>query len=135
MPNEPRPLPTFTIDGASDAFNKGRKAWEHITAGMVAGLRSRAALFPADPRLAELVGELSIGSDRFRRLWARADVAHGRDGVSHVAHPQVGELRLRHEKLDVDGGANGLQLVIHHAAPGSDSAQKLALLGNLAATP
>lgn len=118
------------LDPADRAFYLD---WEHITTGVVSGLRSKTTTFPDDPRLAELVGELSIHSERFRRLWARADVSHGRNGDSHIDHPQVGELHLIHEKLDV-GGADGMQLVIHHAAPGTDSAHKLALLGNIVAT-
>ncbi|GAA2711628.1 helix-turn-helix transcriptional regulator [Actinoplanes palleronii] len=107
--------------------------WERITAELVAGLRSTTTADPGDPRLADLVGELSLRSERFSTLWARAEVSHGRDGVSHLDHPQVGELHLRHEKLDV-GGRDGMQLVIHHAMPGTGSAQALALLGTLAAT-
>lgn len=107
--------------------------WDRVTAEVVGGLRSKTAADPGDPRLAELVGELSIGSDRFRSLWARADVGHGRNGITHVHHPQVGELRLLHEKFDV-GGVGGLQLVVHHAEPGTDAVQALALLGTLTAT-
>ncbi|MET0449647.1 MAG: helix-turn-helix transcriptional regulator [Aeromicrobium sp.] len=106
--------------------------WERVTAGVVGGLRSRTTADPDDPRLAELVGELSIHSERFRALWARADVGHGRSGTTHVHHPQVGELRLRHEKFDVGDGS--MQLVAHHAEPGTDSAQSLSLLGALVAT-
>lgn len=107
--------------------------WERATASVVGGLRARAGLDPLDPRMAALVGELSLRSDRFRALWARAEVGHRSDGTSHLRHPQVGELFLRREKLDVAGG-EGLQLVVYHADPGSESAQKLALLGSLAAT-
>ena len=106
--------------------------WDRVTAGVVAGLRSKTSADPDDPRLAELVGELSIGSERFRSLWARADVQYGRNGVSHIDHPQVGELHLLHEKFDVDNAA-GMQLVIHYAEPGTESAQSLALLGTLIA--
>jgi transcriptional regulator with XRE-family HTH domain len=107
--------------------------WERATAGVVGGLRAAAGADPADPRLAALVGELSIRSDRFRTLWARADVGHRRDGTSHMLHPKVGELHLRREKLHIPG-ADGQQLIIYHAQPGTDSAQALALLGSIAAT-
>ena len=107
--------------------------WAPATAGVVGGLREKAGADPEDPRLAELIGELSIRSERFRTLWARADVGHRRDGTSHMRHPQVGELHLRREKLDI-AATDGLQLVIYHAAPGTGSAQALALLGSIAAT-
>ncbi len=107
--------------------------WEKGTASLVGGLRERAGADPADPRFAALVGELSIRSDRFRTLWARADVGHRRDGTSHLRHPQVGELFLRREKLDIPA-TGGLQMVIYHAEPGTESARSLALLGSIAAT-
>jgi len=107
--------------------------WERATASLVGGLRERAGA-DADERLATLVGELSIRSERFAALWARADVGHRGDGSDHLVHPMVGELQLRLEKLDL-AAADGQQLVIYHAAPGSASAQALALLGSLAATP
>jgi hypothetical protein len=50
-----------------------------------------------------------------------------------MRHPQVGELFLRREKLDV-AGTDGLQMVIYHAEPGTESAQSLTLLGSIAAT-
>jgi hypothetical protein len=107
--------------------------WDRGTASVVGGLRERAGADPEDPQLAALVGELSIRSERFRALWARADVGHRRDGRSHMRHPQVGELFLRREKLDV-AGTDGLQMVIYHAEPGTESAQSLTLLGSIAAT-
>jgi transcriptional regulator with XRE-family HTH domain len=107
--------------------------WERATAGVVGGLRAAAGADPGDPRLAALVGELSIRSDRFRGLWARADVGHRREGTSHMQHPQVGELHLRRDKLDVPG-SGGQQVVIFHAEPGTESAQALALLGSIAVT-
>jgi transcriptional regulator with XRE-family HTH domain len=48
--------------------------WADIAEGAVAGLRASAGAEPDDPRLAELVGELSVKSDDFRQLWARHDV-------------------------------------------------------------
>jgi transcriptional regulator with XRE-family HTH domain len=107
--------------------------WEGATAGLVGGLRAAAGADPDDPYVAALVGELSIQSDRFRTLWARADVGHRRAGASHMRHPQVGELHLRREKLDI-AETDGQQLVLFHATPGTDSARALALLGSISAT-
>jgi hypothetical protein len=100
---------------------------------VVGGLRERAGTDPTDPRMIELVGALSLGSDRFRTLWARAEVGYRSDGTGRFRHPQVGELLLRKEKLDI-ARTDGMQLVIYHAEPGSETAQALALLGSLAAT-
>ncbi|MFC6086362.1 helix-turn-helix domain-containing protein [Sphaerisporangium aureirubrum] len=107
--------------------------WDRATASVVGSLRATAGTDPEDPHLASLVGELSLRSERFRTLWARAEVGHRRDGTSHMRHPQVGELCLRRDKLDVTG-TDGLRLVVYHAEPGSASAEALSLLGSIAAT-
>jgi transcriptional regulator with XRE-family HTH domain len=107
--------------------------WEQGTAGVVAQLRAAAGADTDDPRLAQLVGELSLKSERFRRLWARHDVRRWEGATTRLRHPQVGELHLRREKLAVTG-SDGLLLVVHHAEPGTPSATALALLGSLSAT-
>jgi hypothetical protein len=66
-------------------------------------------------------------------LWGRHDVAHRDAQPVTLAHPQVGELQLRREKLAVDGDSSGLILAIFHPEPGSASAETLALLASLAA--
>ena len=84
-----------------------------------------------DPGFVELVGELSLSSERFRRLWARHDVKARAGMPTRLHHPQVGDLTLSREKLAI-GGAEGQLLVIYHAEPGTSSAEKLALLAFLA---
>ncbi|NEA68603.1 helix-turn-helix transcriptional regulator [Streptomyces sp. SID12488] len=107
-----------------------QRDWEDLTAGVVAGLRARAGADVDDPRLVELVGELSLRSERFRLLWGRHDVLPMRSRVSRRTHPQVGDLDLYCDKLDV-GGLDGLTLVVFHAEPGSRNAELLGLLGSL----
>jgi transcriptional regulator with XRE-family HTH domain len=106
--------------------------WDRDTARLVAGFRESVGSDTDDPRFVQLVGELSLSSERFRQLWARHDV-RSREGMpTRMHHPQVGELTLSREKL-VIGGARGQMLVVYHAQPGSSSAEKLALLASLAA--
>ncbi|MEW1649079.1 helix-turn-helix transcriptional regulator [Streptomyces sp. NPDC091219] len=107
--------------------------WEQGTAGIVAQLQAASSSDTDDPRLAELIGELSLKSERFRTLWARHDVRRWESATTGLMHPQVGELHLRREKLAVPG-PEGLLLVVHHAEPGTPPAQALALLGSLSAT-
>ena len=105
--------------------------WETAAAMLVAGFRESVGSEIDDPRSVELVGELSLASEPFRRLWARHDV-HVREGApTRVDHPQVGEFTLSREKLQISG-TDGQMLVIYHAVPGTSSAEKLALLGSLA---
>jgi hypothetical protein len=105
--------------------------WDLATAGLVAGFRQSVGTATDDQRFVELVGELSLASPRFRRLWARHDVAERRGAVMRFDHPQVGELRLNREKLLVSG-TNGIMLVVYHADPGTDAADRLALLASVA---
>ncbi|MCW2896026.1 MAG: hypothetical protein QOH87_2199 [Trebonia sp.] len=98
----------------------------------VARLRALAGPDAGDPRLVELVGELSARSDRFRRLWARHDVEVAAFPARTFSHPLVGPLELQAEWLAVTG-AEGQFLVVYHAAPGSPSEQALTRLARLAA--
>jgi len=110
----------------------GDADWEHHTESMVAGLRALVGPDIDDPRLNELVGELSVRSELFRRLWARHDVRHRNRGTTQIEHPLVGPLELTYEKLQIPD-TDGQTLVIYQAAPGSASAQALALLSASAA--
>jgi transcriptional regulator with XRE-family HTH domain len=98
--------------------------WEQNTASVVAQLRAEVGSDIDDPRFQALVGELSLKSDRFRQLWARHDVSMTGSGPSVMFNPRVGELRLRREKLTIEG-PEALMLVIYHAEPGSASANAL----------
>ena len=107
--------------------------WERATESAVASLRALVAPDLDDPRLAELVGELSVRSERFRELWGRHDVRPKVPGqITEVNHPLLGPLRLRSETLAI-GEGSGLSLIVYHAEPGSESASKLALLASMAA--
>ncbi|HEX3789286.1 MAG TPA: helix-turn-helix transcriptional regulator [Pseudonocardiaceae bacterium] len=119
------------LDPAERAFFPD---WDAATAGLVAGFRQSVGTDTDDPRFIELVGELSLASPHFRRLWARHDV-HAREGAPmRLDHPQVGELRLNREKLSI-GGTAGQMLVIYHPDAGTDDADKLALLGSAMLAP
>jgi transcriptional regulator with XRE-family HTH domain len=106
--------------------------WDLATRGLVAGFRQSVGTETDDPRFIELVGELSLASPRFRELWARHDVANRRGATVRFDHPLVGELVLNREKLLLSE-APGLVLAVYHPDPGTDAADKLALLGSAAA--
>ncbi|GAA3465560.1 helix-turn-helix domain-containing protein [Nonomuraea roseola] len=107
--------------------------WEDAAQGMVAGFRESVGTDTDDPRFIELVGELSLASPRFSRLWARHDVNTCEGAPKHIGHPQVGGLWLNRERLGVSG-ATGQTLVVLHPDPGTDSADKLALLASVMRT-
>ncbi|MFF0629456.1 helix-turn-helix transcriptional regulator [Streptomyces sp. NPDC004296] len=106
--------------------------WERVAANTVGGLRSAAGTDTDDPQLVSTVGELSLKSMEFGRLWARHDIRQKTHETKRFRHPLVGELTLDYESLTVNS-APGQQLVVYQAASGSPSEQALALLGSLAA--
>ncbi len=103
--------------------------WEQKAADMVAYLRMNAGCHPDDPRLSALVGELSVKSEEFRRLWATHDVKEKNYGVKQLRHPLVGDLTLNFETFPLADGTEQL-LVTYHAEPGSPSAEALRLLAS-----
>ncbi|WP_345528617.1 helix-turn-helix transcriptional regulator [Nocardioides endophyticus] len=105
--------------------------WARTAPRLVAGFRNRIGDRIDDPRVVQLVGELSLGSEEFRKAWARHDVKPIQSRSIRMDHPQVGELELALSKLAIEG-TDGQMLVIYHAEPGTESADKLTLLSNLA---
>lgn len=106
--------------------------WERVAVNTVGGLRAAAGVDQDDQRLIETVGELSVKSVDFRRLWARHDIRQKSHETKRFRHPLVGELTLTYEALTVNS-APGQQLVVYQAEPGSPSAEALSLLGSLTA--
>ncbi|MBN0045362.1 helix-turn-helix domain-containing protein [Streptomyces actuosus] len=103
--------------------------WEQKAIDIVAVLRMDAGCYPDDPRLSALVGELSVKSEDFRRLWATHDVKDKNHGLKRLRHPLVGELSLHFESLKLTDGSDQ-SLVTYHAEPGSASAEALRLLAS-----
>ncbi len=98
-------------------------------AGAAASLRAFAGPDVEDPQLTELVGELSVKSPDFRRLWSRHDVKpmHGALPRIRIRHPQLGPIELYHQKLEIPD-AGGQILGLLYAEPGSTSEQAVAML-------
>ncbi|MFI9468669.1 helix-turn-helix domain-containing protein [Streptomyces sp. NPDC052492] len=115
----------FLDPGYRDLFVE----WDQKACDMVAYLRMDAGLRPDDPLLSSLVGELSVKSEEFRRLWARHDVKEKSHGVKRLRHPLVGELTLLWESFRPAGEAEQ-SLVTYFAEAGSASAEALRLLGS-----
>ncbi|WP_113699928.1 helix-turn-helix domain-containing protein [Nonomuraea lactucae] len=107
--------------------------WDRAARAIASALRAAAGADLDHPRLTELVGELSLKSSAFRRLWPRHEVrCKEATSTTRFCHPDVGELTLDYESFSVVNEP-GQHLLIYHAAPGSPSADALALLGSLAA--
>ncbi|MGW2049843.1 helix-turn-helix transcriptional regulator [Streptomyces sp. NPDC001858] len=106
--------------------------WENCTLDVVGHLRLAAGKYPDDPRLASLIGELAMGSERFRRLWARADVRARTHGRKAYRHPLVGLLELHQENF-APPDESGMELLVLSAAPGTPAEDGLRLLAGLGA--
>ncbi|GAA1863277.1 helix-turn-helix domain-containing protein [Brevibacterium marinum] len=106
--------------------------WEDTTARLVAGFRRSVGTDTLNNRFIDLVGELSLASERFRTLWARQDVQPRQNWRFTIEHPLVGEMTLLREKLVVGDTDRGLMLAIYHSEPGSTDAEKLQVLTSTA---
>ncbi|MGW6906767.1 helix-turn-helix transcriptional regulator [Streptomyces sp. NPDC054940] len=119
------------LDPAAHHFYRD---WDRAAESCVAALRRAAGIDPDDPRLIEIVGELSMKSAEFRALWARHDVRGKTREAKLFHHVEVGELELHYEAFTVNS-APGQQVIVYQAETGSPSADALALLGSLTALP
>jgi transcriptional regulator with XRE-family HTH domain len=103
--------------------------WDLFAEMCVAIMRAEAGRDPHDRGLQDLVGELSMQSDVFRRIWAAHDVRTHGSGTKRFHHPVVGELTLAYEELAITADP-GSVLMIYTAEPGSPSADRLRLLAS-----
>jgi transcriptional regulator with XRE-family HTH domain len=103
--------------------------WDQKASDVVSYLRMDAGCHSDDPRLSSLVGELSVKSEEFRRLWATHDVKEKGHGVKRMRHPLVGELTLNFESFRLSDDSEQ-SLITYHAEPGSPSAEALRLLAS-----
>jgi transcriptional regulator with XRE-family HTH domain len=103
--------------------------WEQKAIDIVCALRMDAGCHPDDPKLSTLVGELSVKSEEFRRLWATHDVKEKSHGVKRLHHPLVGDLSLNFESFRLPDDSEQ-SLITYHAEPGSPSADSLRLLAS-----
>lgn len=101
--------------------------WPTVAAEVAGTLRRHAGRYPDDPRLSELVGELTIKSRQFRTWWERHKVFERTYGTKHMTHPAVGPITLRYEALTLPGDEDQT-LFLYTADPGSPSQDNLRLL-------
>lgn len=121
---------TFLDESARELYTD----WEEVARDNVAILRLDAGRHPDDPLLTELVGELAVKSDEFRRWWADHNVRERTHGIKRYHHPLVGDLTINYESVAVLGDPDQT-LCLYTAEPGSPSENALRLLANWTGTP
>jgi transcriptional regulator with XRE-family HTH domain len=101
---------------------------ERLSRSYVAALRIATGRHPDDPRGRALVDRLLQASPEFAALWADHDVSW-RPGAEPKTfqHPQVGRLELECQTLIAESESQ--ILLVYTATPGTDSAERLRLLG------
>ncbi len=132
LPTRERNLLRFTFldESARELYTD----WEEVARDNVAILRLDAGRHPDDPLLTELVGELAVKSEEFRRWWADHNVRERTHGIKRYHHPLVGDLTVNYESVAVLGDPDQT-LCIYTAEPGSPSETALRLLANWTGTP
>lgn len=120
------------LDAGAQEFFVDWEAAAVATAGL---LRAEAGREPHGKALRELIGELSTLSPEFRSRWAAHDVRIRHDGIKRLWHPEVGELELSYQSLDLPMTNRAVHdLTLCTAEPGTTSEDRLKLLAGLAAT-
>ncbi len=108
--------------------------WDRAADDTVAILRTEAGRDPYDDDLTTLVGMLSTRSPEFRQRWAAHNVKQHYSGKKHFHHPDVGDLYLTYQALDLFA-EQGLSLLVYTAQPGTGTDQALRLLASWSAAP
>jgi hypothetical protein len=73
--------------------------WNEEAVRAVSSLRVIGGRSPEDAELTALVGELTMKSPDFAKLWAKHPVEYCVSGVKAFRHPEVGDFELNFEVL------------------------------------
>jgi hypothetical protein len=125
LPHRERNMARFIFldDSARDLYID----WAGAARGIVGSLHLYAGQHPADPQLAELIGDLEVRDTDFRRWWAHHDVYTRAHGTKRYHHPMVGDLTLGYDALTTTDDPDQ-RLGLHTAEAGSPSEHALRLL-------
>lgn len=93
----------------------------------MARLRALAGTDPDATDLTHLVGELLLKSPEFARYWERYDIRGHAHGRKTFHHPEVGDLTLGYQSMQLEG-TPGQRLVVYHAEPGTPDHDAMFLL-------
>ncbi|MFF0428334.1 helix-turn-helix transcriptional regulator [Streptomyces sp. NPDC004520] len=101
--------------------------WEELARVHVAYLRLTAGRFPADARLAGLIGELTMRSDRFAAMWASGEVADCTIGDMRLRHPVISAVDVAYQVwLQPDSPDHRLEVYTPNDTASADALRILA---------
>jgi transcriptional regulator with XRE-family HTH domain len=107
--------------------------WHHVATQTVGNLRWGLTRFPSDDRVAEVVDEISPQSSVFTELWATHYVRPRPSEDKLFHHPQLGDLRLHFEALEL-ADTPDQRLFVYCALDDGLSPDAVALLATLTAS-
>ncbi len=107
--------------------------WPRKARSTVADLRIIAGQYPAAPALSSLIGELTLGSPDFAKLWAAHTVGDCGGTTRDYHHPIVGTMTLMTEFMILPND-EGQRVAVFNAEPGTPSEAALRILSDLTAT-
>jgi transcriptional regulator with XRE-family HTH domain len=108
--------------------------WEDAGRLSAARLRMETAGNPHDPRLAAIVGELSVRSNEFRDWWNGRIVSDTTWGQKRFRHPVVGDLTLDCDTW-ISPDDPDITFMVLSAEPGSDADNGLRILSSWESGP
>ncbi|GGL99677.1 helix-turn-helix domain-containing protein [Micromonospora yangpuensis] len=91
--------------------------WPEKARAVVGALRLASGQHPGDAALAALVGELSVKSPEFSRMWADHRVKSGGEPVYVMRHPLVGTMRVTQQNLRTDQGQHVVVATTENGSP------------------
>jgi transcriptional regulator with XRE-family HTH domain len=98
--------------------------WEAVARVSVANLRAASSQFPHEPRVAEVIGELSMESKSFTSLWAEHEVRPRVEAEEVFCHPLAGEMRVKFIALAISGNP-AQRIYVYMPLPGTPGAHTL----------
>lgn len=117
------------LDEASHSIHRD---WPAVARQAVANLHSTTDSRSSNVSTTRLIGELSLKSEPFRRLWASGHRYVRRSGTLRLDLPLLGTIELHYEQLAVDN-SSGQQLLIFQPEPHTASEHALRFLTSMSA--
>lgn len=115
--------------GLSDRVRQTPRSRHALQSALVADLRMATARYPADRRLRRLIADLRAHSDRFAELWDTGITGQHESARKTIDHPRAGAVTLDCDILTLEG--SGLHIMVYTAEPGTEDAERLALITTL----